>query len=234
MFLAFVGNDTMAARQNLHLTLTRLQEEMPNASLIKLDNESFSFDAALDAMLEGNLFAPKNIIIFDDILMHPEGEKFYTKHDLNSDHVIIVRETAPKKVVLDKLAKYGDVKTFSYKKEEPKINSFALADAIMLKEKATAWLEFEKTRRRGEPMEAVHGMIFWAFKTLTAIATLPKAEVLAAGVKDFTYRRGLEGVKKYTADEIVGRFDDLKDMYHKAHRGECDLEYSLEQFILKL
>ncbi len=234
MFLAFIGNDTMSSKTALRMAISRLQEEIPGASLVKLDEQNFSIENAEDALIEGNLFAPKNIIIFDDILLHPDGEKFYLKNNLTSEHVILVRETSPKKAVLDRFGKLGEVKTYTVKKEEAVINSFALADAVMLKEKAKAWVEFEKSRRRGDQFEAIHGMLFWVFKTLAAIATLPKAEVLASGVKSFTYTRGLEGVKKYSKNEILSHFDNLKDMYHMAHRGECDLEYSLEQFILKL
>ncbi len=234
MFLAFVGNDTLSSKAALHAAVARLQAEIPGASLIKLDDQSFTVENAEDAMIEGNLFAPKNIIIFDDILLHDDGENFYLKNKLESDHIILARETSPKKAVLDRFNKLGEVQSFVNKKDEIKINSFALADAIMIKEKAVAWVEFEKSRRRGDAFEAIHGMIFWVFKTLSAIATLPKAEVLASGVKGFTYTRGLEGIKKYTKDEILSHFDDLKEMYHRAHRGECDLEYSLEQFILKL
>lgn len=234
MFLAFIGNDTMAARTALRTALARLSDEMPGASLVKFDDQSFSTEAALDALVEGNLFAPKNIIIFEDILSHPEGEAFYLKQSLSSDHVVLVRETSPKKPVVTKLSQYGEVQTFKAEKVEKELNAFALADAIMVKDKKSAWVEFEKSRRRGDAMEAVHGMIFWAFKTLTAVATLPRADVLAAGVKSFTYSRGLSGMQKYKKEDVCARLDELKDMYHRAHRGECDLEYSLEQFLLQL
>lgn len=234
MFLAFVGNDTMSSRTALQATLSRLQDEMPGASLVKLDEQSFTIEGAVDAMAGGNLFAPKNIIIFDDILSHPNGESFYLKNKIESEHVILVREMSPKKAVLTKIQSYGEVQTFTLKKPEESINAFALGDAVMMKDKKNAWVEFEKSRRRGEKMEAIHGMLFWVFKTLTEVSTLPKSEVLAAGIKNFTYNRGLSGMEKYRREEVYRYFDELKDMYHRAHRGECDLEYSLEQFLLKL
>ncbi len=234
MFLAFVGNDTMSSRAALQSTLSRLLDEMPGASLVKLDEQSFTIEGALDAMAGGNLFAPKNIIIFDDILSHPNGETFYLKNKLISEHIILIRETSPKKAVLTKLSEYGEVQTFVLKKPEENINAFALGDAVMIKDKKNAWVEFEKSRRRGEKMEPIHGMLFWVFKTLTEVATLPKSEVLAAGIKNFTYNRGIVGMQKYRKEEVYKYFDELKDMYHRAHRGECDLEYSLEQFLLKL
>ncbi len=236
MLLAFVGDDTLAARAALRNAVQRLQDEVPGANFVKFDDQNFSTSAALEAFAEGNLFAPKNIIIFDDILSHPEGEAFYLKQELSTDHIVIVRETSPKKPVVTKLEKYGPVSAFALPKKEKKndFSAFALADAAMVRDRKTAWVEFEKSRRRGEAMEALHGMLFWAFKTLTAVATLPKADALASGIKANSYSSGLRGMEKYKPAEICSRLDELKDMYHRAHRGECDLEYSLEQFLLQL
>lgn len=234
MFLAFIGNDTVSSRSALSSTLSRLQDEMPGASLVKFDDQTFNPASATDAMAEGNLFAPKNIIIFDDILLNNEGENFYLKNKLESEHIILIRETSPKKAVITKLSEKCEIQTFTLKKPEENINTFALGDAVMVKDKKSAWVEFEKSRRRGEKMEAIHGMLFWVFKTLTEVATLSKAEVLAAGIKNYTYSRGVLGMQKYHKEEVYRYFDELKDMYHRAHRGECDLEYSLEQFLLKL
>lgn len=236
MLLAFVGDDTLSARAALRTAVARLQEEVPGANFVKFDDQNFNQEAALEAFVEGNLFAPKNIIIFDDILSHPDGEAFYSKQDLTSDHIILVREIAPKKPLLTKIEKFGAVSVFSLPKKEKKndFSAFALADAAMVRDRKTAWVEFEKSRRKGEAMEALHGMLFWAFKTLTAVATLPKADALASGIKANSYASGLRGMERYKPAEICARLDDLKDMYHRAHRGECDLEYSLEQFLLQL
>ncbi len=236
MLLAFIGDDTISARTALRAAVSRLQEEVPGANFVKFDDQNFSTAAALEAFIEGNLFAPKNIIIFDDILSHPEGEAFYAKQDLVSEHTILIRETSPKKGLIARLEKYGEVTSFVLPKKEKKndFSAFALADAVMVRDRKTAWVEFEKSRRRGEAMEALHGMLFWAFKTLTAVATLPKADALAAGIKANSYASGQRGMERYQPKEITARLDELKDMYHKAHRGECDLEYSLEQFLLQL
>lgn len=236
MLLAFVGDDTLSARAALRSAVSRLQEEVPGANFVKFDDQNFSAEGALESFMEGNLFAPKNIIILDDILSHPEGEAFYMKQDLTSDHIVLVREVSPKKPLLAKLEKYGNISTFALPKKEKKsdFSAFALADAAMVRDRKTAWVEFEKSRRKGEAMEALHGMLFWAFKTLTAVATLPKADALASGIKANSYSSGLRGMEKYKPAEICSRLDELKDMYHRAHRGECDLEYSLEQFLLQL
>jgi DNA polymerase III delta subunit len=149
---------------------------------------------------------------------------------------VLIREVSLKKPLLAKIEKYGEISQFMLPKKEKKndFSAFALADAAMVRDRKTAWVEFEKSRRKGEAMEALHGMLFWAFKTLTAVATLPKADALASGIKANSYTSGLRGMEKYKPAEICTRLDDLKDMYHRAHRGECDLEYSLEQFLLQL
>jgi DNA polymerase III delta subunit len=236
MLLVYTGTDVSAAKHALGSAIQRILQDIRGANVIRFDEETFTTESALDALAEGNLFAEKNIVVFDNILTHPDGEDFYLSRDLQSEHYVFIRETQPKKPILSRFSKNSEVYTFMLPKEEKKVDysAFALTDAAMIRDKKNAWVEFEKSRRRGEAMEAIHGMLFWAFKTLVAIATLAKDDVLASGVKAFSYSKGLSGAKKYTNEELVKKLDDLKDMYHRAHRGECDLEFSLEQFLLKL
>ena len=236
MLLAFVGDDTTAARSALRDAVLRLKDEVPGANFVKFDDQNFTEEGALEAFVDGNLFAPKNVIILDDILSNPLGEAFYAKQDLSSEHIVLVREISPKKALLSRLEKFGDIQVFALPKKDkkPDFSAFALADAAMIRDRRTAWVEFEKSRRRGEAMEALHGMLFWAFKTLTTVSTQSRADALASGIKLYTYEKGVTGASRFKDGEIGSRLDELKEMYHRAHRGECDLEYSLEQFLLQL
>ncbi len=63
---------------------------------------------------------------------------------------------------------------------------------------------------KGEAPEAIAGMLFWKIKTLlTGSSTKP-----------------------FTRPELLQASSSLVDIYHKSHRGECDMEQALEQFIL--
>jgi DNA polymerase III delta subunit len=236
MLYGFIGTDTQTARRELKELLLRLTGGDSSVNISRFDDQNFNTLQINEEIFGQNLFGGLNVIILDSLLDHPDGEGFYNEQSLDTNNIILIRETAPKKAILGKLEKTGEVKSFQAEKslDAKKFGDFALANAVIARNKKAAWVEFEKSRRRGEAMEAIHGMLFWALKTMLSVATLPKDEVIASGVKSFTYTKVKTDINKYQSKEILTYIDHLKDVYHKAHRGECDMETSLEQFILKL
>jgi hypothetical protein len=83
-------------------------------------------------------------------------------------------------------------------------------------------------------LEMVHGTVFWAWKSMYLCLTLPKEEVIKTGMKDFTYRNYSRFAQNYSTKELEDRLRELKEMYHRAHRGEGDFEVLLERFILNI
>lgn len=233
---AFIGSDTTRARKEIRLLVDTFSSAGTSARVVHFDEENFDAQLALEAMNEQNLFGGQNIIVLDSILSHDLGEKFYLEDLALSSNIIILRENTLKKALLVKVQSLCDIVVCDAIKtaEQKKFGDFALADAVAARDKRVAWVEFQKSKRRGEAMEPIHGMLFWAFKTMTMIATLPRTEAIASGVKAFTYSKYQAAMKGYRTEEILSHLDELKDMYHKAHRGECDLEISIEQFLLKM
>ena len=107
-----------------------------------------------------------------------------------------------------------------------------IADAIAARDKKTAWVEFVRAKSRGAAAEEIHGTIFWATKLLYLCAHCDKDEAIKAGVSPYNYQRYLTNSKKYLGHELEDRLRELKDMYHKAHHGEGDLDTLLEQYFL--
>ncbi len=235
MIQVFTGEDTQKARKTARAAFGALCEENPGASIARFDDVSFDIALATDAFTSENLFGGGNILYFDGILDHPEGESFYRTTLKETEHLAIIRETALPKDLLAFFERIAEIKEFSLvKKVEKRENSFAIADAVGARDKKRAWVEFEKVRRRGAAMEEVHGTIFWAFKSMYIALTLSKEEALASGMKPFTYQNYYSFAKKYLTPELEERLGELKEMYHKAHRGEGDLDVALEQFLLRL
>jgi DNA polymerase III delta subunit len=116
--------------------------------------------------------------------------------------------------------------------KEKKQNSFAMADALVARDKKKAWVEYRRTVESGSAPEEIHGTIFWAMKMLYLCAHCDKDEAIKAGVSAYNYQRYLLNSKKYLGNELDDKLRELKNMYHDAHRGEGDLDALLEQFVL--
>ncbi len=235
MIEVFVGEDTQRARKEARESFERAKSEYPDALISVFDDVSFDPDGARDAFASENLFGGINILYFDGILDDPLGESFYRNTIQDTTHLIIIREKMIPKDLLVFFQRIAQIKDFSLiKKVENRDNGFAIADAVGVRDKKRAWVEFEKLRRHGAAMEEVHGTIFWAFKSMYITQVLSKSDALATGMKEFTYRNYYGFAKKYLKKELEDKLSELKDMYHHGHRGEGELEVLMEQFLLRL
>lgn len=219
----------------MNSALADMLTQAPDALVTRFNDLSFDPSLATEALVSQNLFGGGNIVVFEGILDTEEGETFYKTTLPTTQNTVLIRETEISKEFLPEFKKMAEIIEFAavkaFKKPE---NSFALSDAIGARDKKATWVEFEKIRRRGGAMEEVHGTIFWAFKSLYVAATATKEDALQSGMKEYTYRTNLNFSKKYLVPELKTKLGELKDMYHQAHRGECDLEAELELFLLRL
>lgn len=232
----FLGDDTKRSREALRHVLDEAKAKDPNALVSRFDDASFDPAFLHEALLNQSIFGGGNIVVIDGILDHELGAEFYRettglKDTMNS---VFIRETAPSKEIKDLLKQIGEIEEFPLRKIIEKKNNFALADAIAMRDKRSAWVEFTKSQRAGAAMEEVHGMVFWAIKALYLCATQTKEEATKAGVKEYTYRTYQPRAKNFLAHELEENLAELKGMYHRAHQGDADLGIFLEQFLLKL
>jgi DNA polymerase III delta subunit len=235
MIRAFIGLDTQKAREAMRSAVEREIAEQRDVLVSRFSDVSFDPALASDALGAQNLFGGGNIVVFESLLDHAEGEVFYRTMLPLTQNTVFLREAEVNKDFLLFLNDIAEVSEFTpVKKFKKPENSFALADAIGARDKKTVWVEFEKVRRQGAAMEEVHGTIFWAFKSMYITATVSKEEAFATGMKDYTYRTYLNFSKKYLHAELKERLGELKEMYHLAHRGEGELDILLEQFLLKI
>ena len=235
MIQLFIGEDTQKARKEAREIFDSYRYDNPDALISRFDDVTFDYDMAQDAFISENLFGGANLLYFDGILDHPLGESFYRNFITETTHIVVIREKELPKDLLLFFQRIAEIKAFSLiKKAQMRENSFAIADAVGSRDKKRAWVEFEKIRRSGSPMEEVHGTIFWAFKSMYIALTLSKSETVTTGMKDFTYRNYYTFAKKYLKKELEDKLRELKDMYHLGHRGEGELGILLEQFLLRL
>ena len=139
----------------------------------------------------------------------------------------ISRYSEHPKLFIKSFKEYTPVKKF-----EKRVDSFAVVNALARRDKKASWVEFEKVRKLGSAMEEVHGTVFWGFKTMLLATLLDKQTAMRAGVKEPSYRTYSMLAKNYSAAELKDKMTNLKEIYHKGHRGEGGLEELLEEFIL--
>ena len=239
MIKFYLGEDTHHSRKVLREDVDAARRESPYSLYVRFDESSFDIANVRDALSGGGMFNPWNILIFEDILEHEEGEFFYESilpEFVDTEHHIYIQEKKLAKKILEKFKDRAIILEFSApKKKEIPQNNFAIADAIGVKDKKNIWVEFEKARRAGRVMEELHGTIFWAFKSIYICKTMEKEEALATGMKDFTFRTYKNYAKNYLVDDLEKKLTQLKEMYHDAHRsGGGDLDILLERFLLSI
>lgn len=239
MIKFYLGEDTHRSRKALREEVDALRKESPYSLYVRFDETSFDAANVRDALSGGGMFNPWNIIIFEDISEHEEGESFYENilpEFLDTEHRIYVEEKKLTKKILEKFKDRATILEFNTpKKRENTQNNFAIADAIGAKDKKNVWVEFEKARRGERAMEELHGTIFWAFKSIYICKTMEREEAIASGMKDFTFRTYKNYAKNYLAEDLEKKLTQLKEIYHDARRsGGGELDILLERFLLSI
>jgi DNA polymerase III delta subunit len=109
------------------------------------------------------------------------------------------------------------------------INSFAFTDALCKKNRKAAISALDTLRRNGIAAEEVHGALWWQVKVLMQV--LHKS---TKGVSPFVIRKSQDALRVFSASEIFSLTDQVVDMYHKAHAGECDLYDEMERVVMRV
>lgn len=238
MIKFYIGEDTYSARKSLRKEVEAVRKESPYSLYVRFDETSFDPRNVHDAFSGGGMFNPWNILIFEDISEHEDGDSFYENtlpQFIDTEHRVYIREKKLTKKILEKFKDKAAILEFiPSKKKEIVQNNFAIADAIGAKDKKNIWVEFEKARRSGRAIEELHGTIFWAFKSLYICRTMEKEEALASGMKEYTFRTYKNYSKNYLVHDLERILTKMKEMYHDAHRGGGDLGIALERLLLSL
>jgi DNA polymerase III delta subunit len=113
-----------------------------------------------------------------------------------------------------------------------KFNAFALTDAFLKRDKKTLWLLLREGEREGLSDEQVIGLLFWQIKTLRLVEKTASAE--EAGLKPFVYSKAKQALRNFKKGEVDELSRSLLSIYHDGHLGKQDINFALEQWVLKL
>ncbi|MES2930430.1 MAG: hypothetical protein V4665_01455 [Patescibacteria group bacterium] len=182
---------------------------------LRLEGASLSESVVAQYAEETSLFGESPVIILDGAFSQSGiafSAKFWEQLK-NSLTVFVFLEDNLRATDEKKYVKYASVERFEEKKstarEQKKTDPFALAEAFGQRDKIGAWMLYREAVEKGADPEPISGMLFWKIKTMT-----------------------LTGTRHFEAMELKRQSRDLVDLYHRAHRGECDFVIGLEEFIL--
>ncbi|MFA6392746.1 MAG: hypothetical protein WCW54_01525 [Candidatus Paceibacterota bacterium] len=206
MIYVLVGNDIKA--RSLHI-----KELTINRESFLINNTDLDKDLIMNYANNISLFNESPAVIIEDVLN--EECITFSKEELNflkeSKTLFIFKEDKMSAINQKKYKKYGEIKVFEEKKVVLKenFNIFNIADAFASRDKVLTWTLFHQCINQGIEGEAIAGILFWKIKMMI-----------------------LSSSRIFNKDELKRQSSSIVSLYHKAHRGECDLYISLEQFIL--
>lgn len=117
-------------------------------------------------------------------------------------------------------------------KAQGEFNIFALTDAIGARKKRDAWVLYQKAVASGMAPEEIFWKLVWQSKTML-IAQNTKS-VSETEMKPFPYNKAKGFLKNFKPGEIEKMSEDLVLGYHKARRGEGEVETLVEKTLLRL
>ena len=111
-------------------------------------------------------------------------------------------------------------------------DTFAFTDALAERKKKDAWVLYQKALASGLVAEQLFYRAMWMMKTLLTVMRTKSAE--EAGMKTFPYNKAKGFLRNWKEGEIEKLSQELVEGYHKARRGEGEIETMLEKVLLSL
>jgi len=245
------GEDTEKARAKAHELVDTLRAKKPDASFFKIEAPQFSAEKLDELIHSQGLFESKYIVLFDRVFENKEAKEqmLESRKELaESPHIFIFLEGKIDKATLTKLEKVA-TKTQVFEAESVsgkgrqfavgqtgaqfsigEFNIFALGDALGRRDKKELWLLYSKAALRGVVAGEIHGIFFWAWRSM-ALAAVSK-DAVEAGLNPYVFQKSAGFAKNFSQAELVTMGTHLVRMSHDAHRGKVDFDIELERFVL--
>ncbi len=245
------GEDTEKARAKAHELVDMLRAKKPDASFFKIEAAEFSAEKLDELVNSQGLFESKYIVLLDRVFENKEAKEqlIDARKDLaESPHIFIFLESKVDKASLTKLEKVatksqvfelgggaGKARTFAMGETFgqfliSEFNIFSLGDAFGRRDKKELWFLYSKAAMRNIPAEEIHGILFWAWKSMALSAGAKDAA--EAGLNPFVFQKSSGFARNFSTEELTNIGGRLVRMYHDAHRGKVDFDIELERFVL--
>lgn len=122
--------------------------------------------------------------------------------------------------------------------EKEEVNLFHIADAVASRDKARAWLLFQKSLISGQDAEEVFWKIAWQIKNsllLKGFIGFPENKIAEiTRLHPYVVKKNLSASRFFTEEELSRYSLDLVNLYHDSRRGMSDFETGVEKFLINL
>lgn len=227
----------MQARSKLNGLIEKLLSRKPDAMLIRIDDESFDEENFLGTIESQGLFEAHSIVVLDKVFQNSDGKSVILdslKELKKSENVFIILEEKLDKKTVTRIEKQSEkVQEFtSVEKKKESFNIFALTDALGDRNRKNLWVLYQKGKMQNISDEEMHGILFWAVKSMM----LAQASVNAkeAGLNPFVFSKNKRYADNYSEKELQTMSSSLVNLYHNARRGKETLDVAFERFILSV
>lgn len=233
MLQVFYGTDTVVVRREALAAIDALTAK--GYTLARYSAEEYAPGLIPNLLQADSLFGTKEVVLFDTPSDDPD---FYDAvsalaPDLQVSVVpFVVIETAVLAPQLRVFTNAGAVVHEAKKAVAGRFNTFAMADALLTRDKKSLWILLQEARRAEVASEEIIGILWWQLKTLRLTYVAPTAS--AAGLKDFPYNKAKRAQSKFNQSEIDSLSRSLLVIYHDGHAGRYDLSSALEAWVLRL
>lgn len=199
-----------------------------------LDLDSYEKGMLRSLAVESSLFGDKtaylienpltNSKVNDDLLIDIEDLK-------NSDNLFVIVEGPLKAEEKKQWNKHFELQEFKAE-ADARFNTFALADALVKRDRKSLWLIWSEARLSGIVSEELVGIIWWQLKSIRLAAVTSSAE--EAGMKDYPYQKSKRALSKFPSDDPERLSRSLLDIYHQSRLGGLDLDLAVERWLLRI
>jgi DNA polymerase III delta subunit len=117
-------------------------------------------------------------------------------------------------------------------KNEKFFTGFGFTDALSLRNKKEAWIEYHREIASGLKPEQIFWSITKHFRNLILAKRTKNA--IEADLNPFVFKKLKEGVKNFKEGELESISSDLVCGYHDARRGKIEIPILIEKIILSL
>jgi len=239
MLYVLYGTDTDKSREKLHRLVDVLRAKKPDATYVRITDETFDPDE-LDQLVGGQgLFEQKLIVVFNEVFLDADAKAVVVKRlkDMaKSENIFLIRETIVDTSTRKKFEKYAEkVEEHNVATPASKSNPFSifeLSDELGVRNAKKLWVLYHSAKRHNISDEEIHGILLWQVKSMLLAEICGNAE--DAKLNPFVFRKAKQFVKNYNKDETRQLSSDLVKLYHESRRGGPPLGIALECFILSI
>jgi DNA polymerase III delta subunit len=232
----FHGSDKKRSLARARELTDALLVKRPGALVFRVQTDPWDAGRFEELLVSGGLFAPAHVVVLNGVLavsasaeaalesladMKESGNVFvWVEGEIDEPKLKPITAVAEKVVESRGTAKATPIET----------NRFALADAVVGRDKKQAWRLLIEALADAVA-EEVHGIVWWGVKSalLASRAATPEE----SGQKPFVHGKFKRMAAKWPEGELARFADRLVDVYHRAHEGRGDLGRGMEKAVLE-